>query len=164
LQHILHHLKPTGRAGIVLQDRKFSDMLSDVIRRYQNRSIETAQVMEELITMAKKFREAANRGDKLGLHEDEVKFYDALANNESAVRLLQDEILKKIAQELTASLRANLKTDWSERESMRAQLRLMVKRVLRKYRYPPDLEDSAVQLVLEQAQSLGEDWSLTQEY
>ena len=114
--------------------------------------------------MAKKFREAANRGDKLGLHEDEVKFYDALANNESAVRLLQDEILKKIAQELTASLRANLKTDWSERESMRAQLRLMVKRVLRKYRYPPDLEDSAVQLVLEQAQSLGEDWSLTQEY
>jgi type I restriction enzyme R subunit len=147
-------------ASNVVQDRKFSDMLSDVIRRYQNRSIETAQVMEELIAMAKKFREAANRGEQLGLHDDEVKFYDALANNESAVRLLQDEILKKIAQELTTSLRANLKTDWSERESVRAQLRLMVKRILRKYKYPPDLEEAAVQLVLEQAQSLGEDWTI----
>jgi type I restriction enzyme R subunit len=145
-------------ASNVVQDRRFSDMLADVIRRYQNRSIETAQVMEELIAMAKKFREAANRGEQLGLHDDEVKFYDALANNESAVRLLQDEILKKIAQELTASLRVNLKTDWSERESVRAQLRLMVKRILRKYKYPPDLEEAAVQLVLEQAQSLGEEW------
>lgn len=146
-------------ASNVVQDRKFSDMLADVIRRYQNRSIETAQVMEELIAMAQKFREAANRGEQLGLHDDEVKFYDALANNESAVRLLQDEILKKIAQELTASLRANLKTDWSERESVRAQLRLMVKRILRKYKYPPDQADAAVELVLEQAQSLGEDWT-----
>ena len=145
-------------ASNMVQDRKFSQMLADVIRRYQNRSIETAQVMEELIAMAKKFREAANRGEQLGLLEDEVKFYDALANNESAVRLLQDEILKKIAQELTASLRVNLKTDWSERESVRAQLRLMVKRILRKYKYPPDLEEAAVQLVLEQAQSLGEEW------
>ena len=142
----------------LVQDRKFSVMLADVIRRYQNRSIETAQVMEELIEMAKKFRDAANRGEQLGLHDDEVKFYDALANNESAVLLLQDEILKKIAQELTASLRANLKTDWSERESVRAQLRLMVKRILRKYKYPPDLEEAAVQLVLEQAQSLGAEW------
>jgi len=147
-------------ASNVVQDRKFSDMLADVIRRYQNRSIETAQVMEELIAMAKKFREAANRGEQLGLHDDEVKFYDALANNESAVRLLQDEILKKIAQELTASLRANLKTDWSERESVRAQLRLMVKRILRKYKYPPDQADAAVELVLEQAQSLGEAWGV----
>ena len=146
-------------ASNVVQDRKFSDLLTDVIRRYQNRSIETAQVMEELISMAKKFREAANRGDQLGLHDDEVKFYDALANNESAVRMLEDEILKKIAQELTASLRANLKTDWSERESVRAQLRLMVKRILRKYKYPPDQADAAVELVLEQAQSLGEDWT-----
>jgi type I restriction enzyme, R subunit len=146
-------------ASNVVQDRKFSDMLADVIRRYQNRSIETAQVMEELIAMAKKFREAANRGEQLGLREDEVKFYDALANNESAVRELQDETLKKIAQELTASLRINLKTDWSERESVRAQLRLMVKRILRKYKYPPDQADAAVELVLEQAQSLGEVWT-----
>ena len=146
-------------ASNVVQDRKFSEMLADVIRRYQNRSIETAQVMEELIAMAKKFREAAQRGDALGLREDEVKFYDALANNESAVRELQDETLKKIAQELTASLRANLKTDWAERESVRAQLRLMVKRVLKKYKYPPDQQDTAVELVLQQAQTLGEEWS-----
>jgi type I restriction enzyme R subunit len=145
-------------ASNVVQDRKFSDLLADVIRRYQNRSIETAQVMEELIAMAKKFREAANRGDQLGLREDEVKFYDALANNESAVRELQDETLKKIAQELTQSLRENLTVDWSERESVRAKLRLMVKRILKKYKYPPDQADFAVQLVLEQAQALGEEW------
>ncbi len=146
-------------ASNVVQDRKFSDLLADVIRRYQNRSIETAQVMEELIAMAKKFREAANRGDQLGLREDEVKFYDALANNESAVRELQDETLKKIAQELTQNLRDNLSVDWSERESVRAKLRLMVKRILRKYKYPPDQADAAVELVLEQAQSLGDEWA-----
>ena len=145
-------------ASNVVQDRKFSEMLAGVIQRYQNRSIETAQVMEELIAMAKKFREAAQRGDALGLREDEIKFYDALANNESAVRELQDETLKKIAQELTASLRDNLTVDWSERESVRAKLRLMVRRILRKYKYPPDQADNAVDLVLEQAQSLGEEW------
>jgi type I restriction enzyme R subunit len=133
-------------------------MLSDVIRRYQNRSIETAQVMEELIAMAKKFREAANRGEQLGLHDDEVKFYDALANNESAVRMLEDETLKKIAQELTQSLRKNITVDWSERESVRAGLRLMVKRILKKYKYPPDQEQEAVKLVLEQVEALGEEW------
>ena len=136
-------------ASNVVQDRKFSDMLADVILRYQNRSIETAQVMEELIAMAKKFREAANRGEQMGLHDDEVKFYDALANNESAVRELQDETLKKIAQELTQSLRKNITVKWSERESVRAKLRLMVRRVLKKYKYPPDQQDGAVQLILE---------------
>ena len=147
-------------ASNVVQDKKFSDMLASVIQRYQNRSIETAQVMEELIAMAKKFREAANRGDQLGLREDEVKFYDALANNESAVRELQDETLKKIAQELTQNLRDNLTVDWSERESVRAKLRLMVKRILKKYKYPPDQADNAVQLVLEQAEALGEEWAV----
>lgn len=149
-------------ASNVVQDRKFSDMLADVILRYQNRSIETAQVMEELIAMAKKFREAANRGEQLGLHDDEVKFYDALANNESAVRELQDETLKKIAQELTQSLRKNITVDWSERESVGAKLRLMVKRVLKKYKDPPDQQDGAVQLILEQAQALalGEAWAV----
>lgn len=143
----------------VVQDRKFSDMLTDVIRRYQNRSIETAQVMEELIEMAKKFRAAANRGEALGLREDEVKFYDALANNESAVRELQDETLKKIAQELTQNLRDNLTVDWSERESVRAKLRLMVKRILKKYKYPPDQAESAIDLVLQQLQTVGEEWT-----
>ena len=142
----------------VVQEKKFSDLLGNVIKRYQNRSIETAQVMEELVDMAKKFREAASRGELLGLTEDEVRFYDALAINESAVKELTDETLKKIAHELTENLRQNLTVDWSERESVRAKLRLMVKRVLRKYKYPPDLQEEAVDLVLRQAQVFGENW------
>jgi type I restriction enzyme R subunit len=147
-------------ASNVVQQRKFSDLLSNVIARYQNRSIETAQVMEELVEMAKKFKEAASRGEQLGLTEDEVRFYDALANNESAVRELTDETLKKIAHELTENLRQNITVDWSQRESVRASLRLMVKRILRKYKYPPDLADAAVELVLEQAEALGESWAV----
>lgn len=142
----------------VVQQKKFSDLLGNVIKRYQNRSIETAQVMEELVDMAKKFREAASRGEQLGLTEDEVRFYDALATNESAVRTLSDETLKKIAHELTENLRQNLSVDWSERESVRAKLRLMVKRILRKYKYPPDFQEEAVDLVLQQAEVFGEDW------
>ena len=145
-------------AGNVVQNKKFSDLLGDVIKRYQNRAIETAQVIEELIEMAKKFREAAGRGDELGLTEDEIRFYDALADNESAVRELSDETLKKIAHELTENLRQNLSVDWSQRESVRAKLRLMVKRILRKYKYPPDQQEAAVELVLQQAQALGEAW------
>jgi type I restriction enzyme R subunit len=145
-------------AGNVVQNKKFSDLLGDVIKRYQNRAIETAQVIEELIEMAKKFRAAANRGDELGLTDDEIRFYDALADNESAVRELSDETLKKIAHELTENLRQNLSVDWSQRESVRAKLRLMVKRILRKYKYPPDQQEAAVELVLRQAQALGEAW------
>ena len=142
----------------VVQQRKFSDLLSGVIARYQNRSIETAQVMEELVDMAKKFRQAAGRGEALGLSEDEVRFYDALAHNESAVKELADDTLKKIAHELTDNLRKSMTVDWSQRESVRANLRLMVKRILRKYKYPPDMADAAVELVLQQAQALGEGW------
>ncbi len=146
-------------AGNVVQNKKFSDMLTDVVQRYQNRSIEAAQVMEELVQVARKFREAAGRGEQLGLNEDEVRFYDALANNESAVRELTDETLKKIAHELAENLRKNLTVDWSARESVQAKLRLMVKRILRKYKYPPDQQDSAVELALEQARALGEAWA-----
>jgi type I restriction enzyme R subunit len=145
-------------ASNVVQNKKFSDMLSDVVQRYQNRSIEAAQVMEELVQMAKDFRAAASRGEQLGLTEDEVRFYDALAHNESAVRELTDETLKKIAHELTENLRKNLTVDWSQRDSVQAKLRLMVKRILRKYKYPPDLEVAAVELVLRQAEALGESW------
>jgi type I restriction enzyme R subunit len=158
LERLLHGEIKSRFATNVVQDRKFSDLLADVIRRYQNRSIETAQVMEELIAMAKKFREAAGRGEALGLGDDEVKFYDALANNESAVRELQDETLKKIAQELNKSLRDNLTVDWAERESVRAKLRLMVKRILKKYKYPPEQQEAAVQLILEQAHALADTW------
>jgi type I restriction enzyme R subunit len=159
LERLLQGEIKTRFAGNIVQDKKFSDLLADVIKRYQNRAIETAQVIEELIAMAKKFRAAAERGDELGLTEDEIRFYDALADNESAVRELSDEILKKIAHELTESLRQNLSVDWSQRESVRAKLRLMVKRILRKYKYPPDMQDAAVELVLQQAQALGEEWS-----
>lgn len=116
--------------------------------------------MEELVEMAKKFREAAGRGEQLGLSEDEVRFYDALANNESAVRELTDETLKKIAHELTENLRKNITVDWAQRESVRAALRLMVKRILRKYKYPPDQADAAVELVLQQAETIGESWGV----
>ena len=146
-------------AGNIVQDRKFSELLANVIKRYQNRAIETAQVIEELIEMAKKFRAAANRGEQLGLTEDEVRFYDALADNESAVRELSDETLKLIAHELTENLRQNLSVDWSARDSVRAKLRLMVKRILRKYKYPPDQTEAAVTLVLQQAEALGEAWN-----
>lgn len=143
----------------VVQGNKFSELLSNVIKRYQNRSIETAQVMEELIAMAKKFKEAADRGADLGLNEDELAFYDALANNEESVRELGDETLKKIAHELAENLRQNVKVDWAERESVRASLRLMVKRILRKYKYPPDRAEEAVQLVLQQAETLSAEWA-----
>ena len=146
-------------ASNVVQQNKFSELLVNVIKRYQNRSIETAQVMEELIQMAKKFKEAVNRGVDLGLNSDELAFYDALANNEESVRELGDETLKKIAHELAENLRKSTSVDWSVRESVRASLRLMVKRILRKYKYPPAKQEEAVQLVLEQAESLCAEWA-----
>ena len=159
LERLLHgEIKSRFKSNVV-QEKKFSDLLTNVIQRYQNRAIETAQVMEELIAMAKQFREASKRGDHLGLNDDEVKFYDALTNNESAVRELSDETLKKIAHELTENLRRNLKVDWAERESVRADLRLMVRRILRKYKYPPDQQNEAVDLILRQVQALGEEWA-----
>jgi type I restriction enzyme, R subunit len=158
LERLLEGEIKTRFASNVIQQKKFSELLSNVVTRYQNRSIETAQVMEELVEMAKKFREAAKRGEELGLTDDEVKFYDALVNNQAAVLELGDETLKKIAHELTDNLRKNISIDWSKRESVRASLRLMVKRILRKYKYPPDMADDAVQLVLQQAEALGEEW------
>ncbi|MBP4034458.1 type I restriction endonuclease subunit R [Aeromonas sp. PrichA-15] len=140
------------------QEKKFSELLGKVIQRYQNRSIETAQVIEELIEMAKKFASANGRGQQLGLNDDELAFYDALANNEASVRALGDEILAKIAHELTASLRSSVTVDWNSRESVRAKLRLLVKRILRKYKYPPDSQEEATQLVLAQAEALCEAW------
>ncbi|AEJ06674.1 type I restriction-modification enzyme, R subunit, putative [Stutzerimonas stutzeri] len=145
-------------ASNLAQEKKFSELLDSVIKRYQNRSIETAQVIEELIEMAKKFAAASKRGDQLGLNDDELAFYDALANNEASVRELGDEILAKIAHELTDSLRQNVTVDWSNRDSVRAKLRLLVKRILRKYKYPPDQQEEAAQLVLAQAETLCEAW------
>lgn len=158
LERLLEGEIKTRFATNIVQQTKFSDLLTNVVKRYQNRSIETAQVIEELIEMAKKFKEAADRGADLGLNSDELAFYDALANNEESVRELGDETLKKIAHELAESLRKNITVDWAVRDSVRASLRLLVKRILRKYKYPPDQQNDAVELVLQQAQTLGEAW------
>ena len=136
----------------LIQSRSFAEMLEASIRKYQNRAIETAAVIEELIALAKEMRQAANRGQKLGLTEDEVAFYDALEVNDSAVKVLGDECLRLIAHELLATIRANVTIDWTAKESVRAKLRVMVKRILRKYGYPPDKQEQATRTVLEQAE------------
>jgi len=145
----------------VVQSRKFSELLQDSLMRYRNRAIETAQVIEELIAMAKQFKAAANRGEELGLSRDEMAFYDALAANEASVRELGDVILRKIARELTEKLRASNTVDWYVRESVRAKLRLMVKTILKKWKYPPDGQEQATETVLEQAKELSEAWATT---
>ena len=149
----------TKRRKNIVQARSFAEMLEESIRRYQNRAIEAAQVIEELIALAKKMREADARGESLGLSEDEVAFYDALETNDSAVKVLGDQALRTIARELVATVRKNVTIDWTVRENVRAQLRVLVKRVLRKYGYPPDKQEKATQTVLEQAEALCPEWA-----
>ena len=143
----------------VVQQAKFSELLQLSLQRYRARAIETAQVIEELIEMAKKFQEAALRGERLGLNADEVAFYDALAANEAAVRELGDETLKKIAVELTQQLRASVTVDWAVRDSVRATLRVKVRMLLKRYKYPPDRQDEATETVLKQAETLSANWA-----
>jgi type I restriction enzyme R subunit len=142
----------------VVQSAKFSELLQQSLVRYRSRAIETAQVIEELIAMARKFQEAAQRGEKLGLNRDEMAFYDALASNEAAVRELGDATLKKIAVELTQSLHRSVTVDWAKRETVRAKLRVMVKTLLKRYKYPPDKQEEATETVLRQAESLSAEW------
>ena len=143
----------------LVQARSFAEMLEQALRRYQNRAIEAAQVIEELIGLAQQMREADRRGEMLGLSEDEVAFYDALETNDSAVKILGDETLRAIARELVATVRANVTIDWTMRENVRAQLRVLVKRILRKHGYPPDKQEKATQTVLEQAEVLSQEWA-----
>jgi type I restriction enzyme R subunit len=143
----------------LVQARLFSQMLEEAIRKYQNRSIETAQVITELIEIAKQMREARNRGQDLGLTEDELAFYDALEVNDSAVKVLGDENLRFIARELTATIRKNTSIDWAVKEGARARIRVLVKRILRKYGYPPDKQEKATRTVLEQAEMLCAEWA-----
>jgi type I restriction enzyme R subunit len=150
-------IKARSRKNVV-QSRNFSEMLEASIRRYQNRAITSAEVIQELINLAKGMSEASRRGIDLGLTEDELAFYDALEVNDSAVQVLGDETLKTIAQELVKAIRGNVTIDWTEREAVRAKLRVMVKRLLKKYGYPPDKCDHATQTVLQQAETLCKDW------
>lgn len=143
----------------VVQEMKYGERLLQTLRKYHNRAIETAQVIEELIQMAKDFQEAMKRDEELGLSSDEIAFYDALANNESALRELGDEVLKIIAQELTEKLRASTTVDWQVRESVRAKMRNMIRRLLKKYKYPPDKRDDAIELILKQAEVLSHSWA-----
>jgi len=143
----------------VVQHQKFSELLQASLVRYHNRSIETAQVIDELIEMAKTFNAAAHRGDDLGLSPSELAFYDALETNEASVRELGDSELKAIARELTEYLRNNLKTDWSVRDSVRAAMRVRIKLILKRHKYPPDMELRAVELVLKQAEAISESWA-----
>lgn len=143
----------------VVQEMKYGERLLETLRKYHNRAIETAQVIEELIKMAKDFQAAMKRDEELGLSPDEIAFYDALANNESALRELGDEILKKIAHELTEKLRASTTVDWQVRDSVRAKMRNMIRRLLKKYKYPPDMQTEAIELVLKQAEVLSYSWT-----
>jgi type I restriction enzyme R subunit len=143
----------------VVQARSFAELLDNAIKKYQNRAVETAQVIEELIALAKDLREANQRGEKLGLTDDEVAFYDALEANDSAVAVLGDETLRQIAQELVKAVKNYITIDWDVRENVRAKMRVTIKRILRKNGYPPDKQAHATDLVLEQAQVLCMDWT-----
>ena len=158
LQKLLKGEVATRRRKNVVQARSFADMIEQSLRRYQNRSIEAAQVIEELIELARQMREAAARGEHLGLTEDELAFYDALETNDSAVQVLGDEALRAIARELVETVRRNVTIDWTLRENVRANLRRLVRRILRRHGYPPDKQEQATLTVLEQAEVLSEGW------
>ena len=158
LQKLLKGELVVRRRKNVVQARSFADMLEQTLRRYQNRAVEAAQVIEELIQLARDLREANARGVELGLSEDEIAFYDALETNDGAVNVLGDQVLRTIARELVETVRRNVTIDWTLRETVRAQLRVLVKRVLRKYGYPPDKQEKATRTVLEQAEVLSAGW------
>ena len=158
LQKLLNMEILKRRRKNVVQARSFAEMLERTLRRYHNRSVEAAQVIEELIQLAKEMREAKARGERLGLTDDEIAFYDALETNDSAVQVLGDDTLRTIAQELVRTVRNNVAIDWTIRENVRAKLRVLVKRVLRRYGYPPDKQEKATRTVLEQAEVLADGW------
>jgi type I restriction enzyme R subunit len=150
-------IKTRSRRNVV-KSKLFSELLDGTIRKYQNRAVQTAQVIEELIALAKQMREESEKGAQLGLSEDEVAFYDALEVNDSAVKVLGDTTLKTIARELVDTVRRNTTIDWTVRENVRAHLRVLVKRILRKYGYPPDKQEKATKTILEQAEALSANW------
>ena len=151
-------LKVRSKRNLV-QSQIFSEKLKQTLNAYHNRAISTMQVIEELITLAKDLNSAAKRGEALGLTDDEVAFYDALAANQSAVIAMGDDKLKVIAAELITQVRKSVTIDWTLREGARAKIRVMVKRILNKYGYPPDLQDEAVKTVLAQAELMAADWA-----
>ena len=160
LQKLLKSELATRRRKNLVEARSFAEMLEKTLLRYQNRAVEAAQVIEELILLARKMRKADSRGEKLGLTEEELAFYDALETNDSAVKVLGDETLHDIARELVNTVRNSVTIDWTLRENVRANLRRLVRRTLRKYGYPPDKQEKATLTVLEQAETLSEVWAM----
>ena len=148
----------------VVQARSFLEMLEKSLGRYQNRAIETAAVIEELIGLAKEMREAQQRGEKLGLTDDEMAFYDALEVSDSAAKVLGDATLRTIARDLVKAVRNNLSIDWTMRENVRANLRVIIKRILRKHGYPPDKQERATATVLEQLEALSRAWTADRQF
>ena len=158
LQKLLQGEIAARRRKNVVQGRSFAEMLEQTIRRYQNRAIEAAQVIEELIELARDMRAASERGEALNLSDDELAFYDALETNDSAVKVLGDDTLRDIARELVETVRGNVTIDWTLRENVRANIRRLVRRILRKYGYPPDKQEKATRTVIEQAEVLSASW------
>jgi type I restriction enzyme R subunit len=142
----------------VVETKRFSERLDSAIARYHANAIDTVEVLQELINLARDIKDARKRGEDEGLSQDEVAFYDALAESQNAVTVMGNDSLKVIAHELLVSLKGNLTVDWAHRESARARMRVLVKRILRKYGFPPDLQDAAVQTVLRQAEALSSAW------
>ncbi len=155
---LTEEIKLISRKNII-KGRSFAELLEKTIKQYTNRAIETARIVEELIDLAKTIKQDQEEGKKLGLNEDEVAFYDALEVNDSAVKVLGDETLRKIAREIFETIRKNVSIDWTIRESVQAQLRICVKKILRKYGYPPDKQESATKTVLKQAEVIAKDWA-----
>jgi len=157
LRKLLEDEIKVSRRTNLIQSRSFSDMLEATIHKYKNRAIETLEVIEQLIKLARAMREANQRGEKLGLTTEEVAFYDALETNDSAVAVMGDEVLSQLARDLADTVRRSAKIDWTMKESIRAEMRVLVKRTLRKYGYPPDKAQKATDTVIRQAELLGEE-------
>jgi type I restriction enzyme R subunit len=158
LQRLLREEVQTRFKTNVVKQKRFSELLQASLNKYANRSIEAAQVIEELIAMAKQFRDEAEKVEAMGLSVAEVAFCDALANNQSAHDLMGDEVLMKMARELAEKLRGNLSIDWQYKENVRARWRTMIKALLKRYKYPPD-QEAVIELVLQQTEMISEEWA-----
>ena len=159
LTKLLHdEIKSRGKKNVI-QSRNFSEMLEEAIRKYQNKLLTVAEVINELITLAKAIRHSAERGKKMGLSDDEIAFYDALANNDSARDVLGDKKLRSLAQVLVIKVKTNTRVDWTIRENVQAKLRIIVRNTLRRHGYPPDEAKLATDNVLRQAELFANDWA-----
>ena len=160
LQKLIKDEMKTRFKNNIVKQKQFSELLQNALDKYQNRAIEAAHVIEELIQMAKEFKKDLDKAKEMNLNESEVAFYDALSDNSSAKELMGDELLVKIAREVAEKLRKNVTVDWSVKESVRAKLRLIIKNILKRYKYPPDEEQKAIDLVLIQAEQFSEEWAV----